>query len=148
MFVYLWITEGIFQAETQTNSFIFLFYQRLTVMRIKRDAKCYLSPLPDSLPSPSLLKAGLQMVLIYKNSQSPFFWIFLFFSCNKKPLFTQKTPAAKRLVTFMLNRKQKAITVMWKPERERVCSTFQFLIVPLYKCCAQNGKNSNMSSPK
>lgn len=66
------------QAETQTNSFIFLFYQRLTVMRIKRDSKCYVSPLPDSLPSPSLLKAGLQMVLIYKNSQSPLFWFFPF----------------------------------------------------------------------
>lgn len=63
--MFVCLTEGNFQAETQTNSFIFLFYQRLTVMRIKRDAKCYLSPLPDSLPSPSLLKTGLQMVLIF-----------------------------------------------------------------------------------
>ena len=78
-------------------------------MRIKRDAKCYLSPLPDSLPGPSLLKTGLQMVLFFKNSQSPFFWIFPFFSRNKRPLFTQKIPAGKRLVTFMLNWKQKAI---------------------------------------
>lgn len=42
--------------------FLYDFKNRLTVMRIKRDAKCYLSPLPDSLPSPSLLKTGLQMV--------------------------------------------------------------------------------------
>ena len=65
-------------------------------MRIKRDAKCYLGPLPDSLPSPSLLKAGLQMVLVYKNSRSPFFWIFPFFFPQSGTALYTKDPLREK----------------------------------------------------
>ena len=35
---------------------------------------------------------------------------------------------------------------MRKPERERVSSTCEFHIVPLYKCCAQDGKTRTVVS--